>query len=326
MGNYRFRFSDMIPNAWFYKLRDMSKTTKTTATSTTHSKKPTSGSYYSAAPPQNHHFSQPRNSFYYTPRVSQFHNSPKFPYLHDPPRKSSKKTRPNRKTIYRPSPKHTSLADSTQSTLQDFFHSPTTNTSPFSLHESSSSESTQSGLATASWCTSCTCRVSSSTSDIVIDVNETRNSDNSSCGFDLSPEIELNLPPIITKPAKPTSRNTQTSHSGKKLKEANRTPARKSVSGVKLRTNSPKLAVSKRIVQKSAQRKTLSESFAIVKSSYDPQKDFMESMMEMIVENNIRASKDLEELLACYLSLNSDEYHDVIVKAFEQIWFSLPDM
>ena len=63
-----------------------------------------------------------------------------------------------------------------------------------------------------------------------------------------------------------------------------------------------------------------------MKSSYDPQRDFMESMMEMIVENKIRDSKDLEELLACYLSLNSDEYHDVIVKAFEQIWFTLPDI
>ncbi|KAI3749819.1 hypothetical protein L2E82_20435 [Cichorium intybus] len=323
MGNYRFRLSDMIPNAWFYKLRDMSKT-KTTTTSTTHNKKPSSGSYYTAAPPQNHHFSQPRNSFYYTPRVSQFHNSPKFPHFHDPPRKSSKRSRPNRKTIYKPSPKQTPLNDSTQ-TLQDFFHSPTTETSAFSLHESPSSESTQSGVATASWCTSCTCRVSSSTSDIVIDVNETRKIDNLS-GFELSPEREVKLPPIITKPAKPTSRNKQTSVSGKKVKETNQTPARKSLSGVKLRANSPKIAVSKRIVQKSAQRKNLSESFAIVKSSFDPQKDFMESMMEMIVENNIRASKDLEELLACYLSLNSDEYHDVIVKAFEQIWFSLPDL
>ncbi|KAI3680263.1 hypothetical protein L2E82_50488 [Cichorium intybus] len=211
MGNYRFRLSDMIPDAWFYKLRDMSKT-KTTTTSTTHNKKPSSGSYCTAAPPQNHHFSQPRNSFYYTPRVSQFHNSPKFPHFHDPPRKSSKRSRPNRKTIYKPSPKQTPLNDTTQ-TLQDFF--PTTETSAFSLHESPSYESTQSGVATASWCTSCTCRVSSSTSDIGIDVNETRKIDNLS-GFDLSPKREVKLPPIITKLAKPPSRNKQTSVSGKK--------------------------------------------------------------------------------------------------------------
>ncbi|KVH94134.1 transcription repressor OFP1 [Cynara cardunculus var. scolymus] len=334
MGNYRFRLSDMIPNAWFYKLRDMSKT----KTSTNHNKKPPPSSAYhssstTTAPPHHHHFSHPRTSFYYTPKVNQFHNSPtsKLPHFpHDPPRKSSKRSRPHRKTIYRPSPKHTtSLAESTQ-TLRDFFHSPTTNTSlgspPDPNSQSPSSESTQSGLATASWCTSC--RVSSSTSDIIIDINDkslAKKIDNSS-GFDLSPEMELKLPPIITKPAKSTPRNRQTSLSGKKVKETNQTPARKSVTGVKLRPNSPKLAVSKRIVQKSAQKKTLSESFAIVKSSFDPQKDFMVSMMEMIVENNIRASKDLEDLLACYLALNSDEYHDVIVKAFEQIWFALPDL
>jgi uncharacterized protein (TIGR01568 family) len=49
-------------------------------------------------------------------------------------------------------------------------------------------------------------------------------------------------------------------------------------------------------------------------------------MVEMIVENNIRGSKDLEDLLACYLSLNSKEYHYIIVKAFEQIWFDMTDL
>lgn len=75
----------------------------------------------------------------------------------------------------------------------------------------------------------------------------------------------------------------------------------------------------------SSSKKTVTESFAIVKSSSDPQKDFRESMVEMIVENNIRTSKDLEELLACYLTLNSDEYHDIIIKVFKQLWFDLSD-
>lgn len=65
------------------------------------------------------------------------------------------------------------------------------------------------------------------------------------------------------------------------------------------------------------------ESFVVVKSSSDPQRDFQESMVEMIVENDIQSSKDLEELLACYLALNSREYHAVIVKVFEQIWIHL---
>ena len=68
------------------------------------------------------------------------------------------------------------------------------------------------------------------------------------------------------------------------------------------------------------------KGFAVVKSSLDPQRDFRESMVEMIVENNIRASKDLENLLACYLSLNSREYHDLIVKAFEQIWYDMAQL
>ncbi|CAN1303335.1 Transcription repressor OFP4 [Linum perenne] len=66
---------------------------------------------------------------------------------------------------------------------------------------------------------------------------------------------------------------------------------------------------------------SLAGCMAVVKSSSDPQLDFMESMVEMIVENNISRSKDLEDLLACYLCLNSDEYHDVIIKVFKQIWF-----
>lgn len=101
--------------------------------------------------------------------------------------------------------------------------------------------------------------------------------------------------------------------------------------GVRLRLNSPKIGSRKMQSQarksiSSSKRRTLSDSFAIVKSSLDPQSDFRESMMEMIVENNIRASKDLEDLLACYLSLNSDEYHDLIIKVFKQIWFDLTEL
>ncbi|XP_057956651.1 transcription repressor OFP4-like [Malania oleifera] len=106
--------------------------------------------------------------------------------------------------------------------------------------------------------------------------------------------------------------------------------------GVKLRGNPPK--ISSRKIQASGRRsvspgrnlkskaRNLSKSFAIVKSSFDPQSDFRDSMVEMIVENNIWASKDLEELLVCYLSLNSDKYHDLIIRAFEQICFDMTDL
>ncbi|XP_050368127.1 transcription repressor OFP5 [Argentina anserina] len=65
------------------------------------------------------------------------------------------------------------------------------------------------------------------------------------------------------------------------------------------------------------------DSFAVVKCSLDPQQDFRDSMVEMIVEKKITRPDDLEELLACYLTLNSDEYHDLIIKVFRQVWFDL---
>ncbi|CAK7350367.1 unnamed protein product [Dovyalis caffra] len=65
------------------------------------------------------------------------------------------------------------------------------------------------------------------------------------------------------------------------------------------------------------------ENFAVVKSSFDPQKDFRDSMIEMIEEKRISQPEELEELLACYLTLNADEYHDLIIKVFRQVWFDL---
>lgn len=76
----------------------------------------------------------------------------------------------------------------------------------------------------------------------------------------------------------------------------------------------------------SAKDVSFSDSFAVVKSSYEPGKDFRDSMVEMILENNIRNSTDLQKLLRCYLSLNSDEYHDTIIKVFEQVWSDLTDL
>lgn len=70
-------------------------------------------------------------------------------------------------------------------------------------------------------------------------------------------------------------------------------------------------------------QKRISESFAIVKCSYDPRRDFRESMVEMILKNDICESKDLQELVRCYVSLNSEEYHPVILEVFDQIQSSL---
>ncbi|KAG2713140.1 hypothetical protein I3760_04G161200 [Carya illinoinensis] len=65
------------------------------------------------------------------------------------------------------------------------------------------------------------------------------------------------------------------------------------------------------------------DSYAVVKSSSDPYNDFRTSMVEMIVEKQIFAAKDLEQLLQCFLSLNSYHHHKVIVEVFTEIWESL---
>ena len=114
-------------------------------------------------------------------------------------------------------------------------------------------------------------------------------------------------------------------------------PRRSSVStGCRLRTrdNTPRLASARSRKSKPATppaslRKTpappppLAESFAVVKASADPRRDFRESMEEMIAEKGIRDAADLEDLLACYLALNAAEHHDLIVEVFEQIWAGL---
>lgn len=68
----------------------------------------------------------------------------------------------------------------------------------------------------------------------------------------------------------------------------------------------------------------LKESVAVVvESSYDPYNDFRESMIEMIVDQDIQETGDLEELLQCYLALNEAEFHPVIVDVFTDVWHEL---
>ncbi|PIN09816.1 hypothetical protein CDL12_17602 [Handroanthus impetiginosus] len=65
------------------------------------------------------------------------------------------------------------------------------------------------------------------------------------------------------------------------------------------------------------------DSLAVVKRSRDPYNDFRRSMVEMIVEKELYAAKDLENLLLCFLSLNSHNHHKVIVEVFAEIWEAL---
>uniref|UniRef100_A0A0E0K3M1 Transcription repressor n=1 Tax=Oryza punctata TaxID=4537 RepID=A0A0E0K3M1_ORYPU len=64
----------------------------------------------------------------------------------------------------------------------------------------------------------------------------------------------------------------------------------------------------------------LDGSVAVVKQSDDPLGDFRQSMLQMIVENGIVASEDLREMLRRFLTLNAPHHHDVILRAFAEIW------
>lgn len=132
---------------------------------------------------------------------------------------------------------------------------------------------------------------------------------------------KVDLPPINTKTAKSKEAGsgiwtTNTRSPVRKMKAANSFSPRV---GNKVRVHGIKSG-------RRSNARSLAESMIVMKTSVDPWRDFKESMVEMIMENNINTSKDLEDLLACYLSLNSDEYHDVIINVFKQIWFECTDI
>ncbi|KAK7290362.1 hypothetical protein RIF29_04722 [Crotalaria pallida] len=376
MGNNRFKLSDMMPNAWFYKLRDMNRSRKQNGSSHHVTKN-------KVISPTTSQRSQPRNSHCFSiepHKVGKIYNSPIYTnHSHitftDSPRKSSKK-RGMRKTIYKPSPIVVSSpvvigncrCHSTNNlTKPNHIQSPQCHVSSIDSssesnnHEYDSSESECNKFAAPDLVN----RLSSSTDDIIIDMNNdkpfTGNSENLDGFHTIS---QIGLAPILTKPVRFDDKVIETTklRSSAKLndiqthqslsvkvskEESNRVQrerkegpvSRKSSAnstGIRLRVNSPKLASRK--VQayarksasssscKASKNTSFPEGFPVVKSSLDPQRDFRESMVEMIKENNIRASKDLENLLACYLSLNSREYHDLIVKAFEQIWYDMAQL
>ncbi|CAK9319807.1 unnamed protein product [Citrullus colocynthis] len=319
MRNHKFRLSDMIPNAWFYKLKEIGA-----ARARSFDSKKNPGHLPPPAPPSKHKQPPPpppqsrsRKSYYFTRELESkdgycINSPPPSPPLLPvpvPPRKSTKQPKPGRKqTSSRSSAKllsSSSVGCSCRTTAESIW---TKSDSPPEVSTSPSDTSldfrTDKILAAES---------ESFDHDIVIDVSS-KYSNNAVVGaFDSLSELEL--PPIITKQRKKTETKQRTTTT---KKVPGNSP------GVRLRIHSPKIGHRKMGGRKSvSSRRSLSDSLAIMKSSYDPQKDFRESMVEMIVENNIRGSKELEDLLACYLCLNADEYHDLIIKVFKQIWFDL---
>lgn len=142
---------------------------------------------------------------------------------------------------------------------------------------------------------------------------------------DLEIASAIKLPPIVTKPKK----KQVLVHETKDLIDK-REEWRSASGSIRCRTK-PRRQNSPRIGRRNPAspirgRRALSESMVVVKTSSNPRGDFMESMMEMIVEFKIRERKDLEELRACYLSLNSMEFHQEINKVFEHVCFVLTDI
>ncbi|KAJ0234976.1 Transcription repressor OFP1 [Hirschfeldia incana] len=264
MGNYRFKLSELVPNAWFYKLRDMGK-----------SRKKQQNSSVSLSPIKKHQPVVPTPTTARSPRLPPRRSSS---YYARPGSHTPRKSVRNRATTT-PSSAPPKKVISPESLSPPEFRSDQLLIPDESLESSSHSP--------------CSCVTSKAEATF-------------------TPPPDLHLHPIITKPTT-TVRKTAASSS----------PA-----GVRLRLRSPR--VSTRKTASSGARTTGTSatassrrSRAVVKASVDPRRDFKESMEEMIAENNIRASKDLEELLACYLCLNSDEYHHIIINVFKQIWLDL---
>ncbi|KAF2567245.1 hypothetical protein F2Q68_00024817 [Brassica cretica] len=306
MGNHKFKFSDMIPNAWFHKLKDMTKQSKPknkpsySSSNTCNKKKLSSDSF-------------PHNS-----SASHFSNSlvANSPH-HNLPRNSTHRERMSkRKTFYKPSLKpNTPFAsagfDKSKINGQDSSHYtfPALERSPkyfvYSFYKEEEDEFVDH-------------------SNFKIKANNKAFTEKA-CPARNSTKKPLK-PHLSVKINKEKEEDEDDECITEKKYQKQVSSGRKSPSGINLRrVNSPRIQLSgtRRSTSRSENKQAVLESFAVMKSSVDPKKDFRESMVEMIEENNIRASKDLEDLLACYLSLNPKEYHDLIIQVFEQIWRQL---
>ncbi|KAE9447550.1 hypothetical protein C3L33_20554, partial [Rhododendron williamsianum] len=304
MGNHKFRLSDMIPNSWFQKLKDMGRIRNQNTTHTRKKKPPptsskstsTTSSTATCIPPKTEQpklLSHQRKSYYFTRELTPPSPQPKSPKIPE--------------THFQESPRKS--------------------------HKQKKHRTTKKGrnrvVTTSSVSTGCGCRATvesiSTNPDSISEDYPISSLDSSSENQSVFPECcsdHDNEKGISSSPSKSQCRlqnNIVINPNGKKTNET--------FDGfVELsRLELPPIAFARKSVSSSCRRVrgSLSESFAVVKTSADPQRDFRESMVEMILENNLRASKDLEDLLACYLQLNSDEYHELIVEVFKQIWFDI---
>lgn len=390
MGRHKFRLSDMIPNAWFFKLRDMRArgggggAAAAAGSPRVAALRPPPSTPRQAAPWLPH-----RASHYYTPRAgdlvglgSPLHpkaSDTRFPPLQlSPPRRSSRRRHHHhhrRRSVklaaaappasassssgVASSPASTAACRCGRGRRPDLVVVEAPDTPPcrrdiFVGYSSDDDDDDDEyvkkptvAAAVRAHDNKLEGKVITSATDIIIDLRTERR-----------PE-KTTLPPIMTKPAAKrepdvcqlvdkhidvlahaTRRASPVVPEQSKLKPPRRSVSSSSARRLKTRANTPRLASSKKCRSPTTTTTTarspartkppppppLAESFAVVKSSRDPRRDFRESMEEMITENGIRTAADLEDLLACYLSLNAAEYHDLIVEVFEHIWVTLSDV
>uniref|UniRef100_A0ACD5VU74 Uncharacterized protein n=1 Tax=Avena sativa TaxID=4498 RepID=A0ACD5VU74_AVESA len=72
--------------------------------------------------------------------------------------------------------------------------------------------------------------------------------------------------------------------------------------------------------QEAAYGRVARESVPVAVESAEPYEDFRESMVQMVVEKEIYAWDDLNDLLHQFLSLNSPRHHPLILHAFADLW------
>lgn len=337
MGRRKFRFSDMMPNSWFYKLRDMRRAGGHSSGAggvvrQSSSYLGTKGSAQQAGTPRPMPLQMPnRASYYYAsrdrvlqppPAPSQTARSAAAEDQHQqlvPQTQSPAKSYRRRQRV-EPARK----AAPVEAEAPDTHHHRRRDTCIGRGGDVDAGKQLRKAAGKAPPSSKENIfpgKVIASETDIIFDLYA-----------DDVPERMLR--PIVTKPAakkKERHAAVASEQGGGKGNSGRRSSVSSSGCRLKTRANSPRLASPRcrartrssttNLAEKTAP--PLAESFAVVKASVDPRKDFRESMEEMIAVNGVRGAEDLEDLLAWYLALNAGEHHDLIVEVFEEIWASL---
>ncbi|KAF8102523.1 hypothetical protein N665_0198s0223 [Sinapis alba] len=346
METHKFRFSDMMPHSWLYKLKGISR-----------------GSSRKHLPSSPKHLSSSSSTDASSSRNTlRLSSSPYHPQGSSSPPKSPFKRKLKRKTVYKPSSR-LKLSSSSSSFNP---HAPLTTsrnhrskpTSANAIILEPSSLKPHVPLTTSRNHRSKPTSANAITVEPSLTSSRNHRSKPSSAIAMFDSTVGSSSDPLSSSPSdqdhvfscdlESHSVDVKNHHSVKKLDDVSEDPSNSTPvmvetvkkppleirtqkkpktgsAGIKIRAKSPRISRKKTKGRTSPQpmKKEMAESFAIVLTSVDPERDFRESMVEMIVENKMKEQKDLEDLLACYLSLNSSEYHDIIIKAFEKTWFHL---